>query len=422
MRFRIAIAAAAMTFASMLGASAQTTVRMLTPEKNPKINAFWESVIQEYQTAHPDVSIEQQYMSGDAMMAKLPTMLSSSAAPDIFFSWGGGVMRSLSQTGAIKDLTADFDADGGAWRKSYSPAAVDAFSFDGKVWAVPYKLSMINFYYNKDLFEKAGVDGDAIRSWDDFLAAIAKLKAAGITPIAVGAKDKWPVHFYWAYLALREGGSQSFIDAKAKRGDGFKSDSFVKAGELLQKLGEAAPFQRGFEAAGWGETLTDFADGRAAMVLGFSDTPENLPDSATDKKGIGQEKIGMFAFPSVPGGKGDPAETFGGNNAWLVYKDAKPEAVDFLRYATSPANQARYAALNADIPVVASAASEITNPLLKSAAESVGKSPFHQNFLDQDLGPDVGWGVVNQMVVELVTGEISPADAAQQIQDAWDLQ
>lgn len=416
---KLAAAALALAILASSGAQAQTKVTMLTPENNDRVNGFWNGVIADYEAAHPGVDIDYQYMTGDAMMAKLPTMLSSSAAPDLFFTWGGGVMRSLSETGAIKDLTADFDADGGAWRNNYSPAAVSAFSADGKVWAVPYKFSMINFYYNKALFQQAGVDGDKISTWDDLLGAIDKLKAAGITPIALGAKDKWPVHFYWSYLALRAGGGQAFTDAKAKVGDGFLSTPFVQAGELLQQLAAAEPFQRGFEAAGWGDSLTAFADGRAAMVLGFSDTPQGLSGSATDKKGIPYDEIGMFAFPSVPDGKGDPAETFGGNNGWLVYRDAKPEALDFMKFATNPENQAKYAALNSDIPVVPEAAAGITDPILTRVADRFAKSPYHQNFLDQDLGPDVGWGVVNQLVVELVTNQVSPRDAAQQIQDAW---
>ena len=50
---------------------------------------------------------------------------------------------------------------------------------------------------------KAGVDGTTIKTWDDLLAAVKKLKAAGMTPIAVGGADKWPLHFYWTHLAMR---------------------------------------------------------------------------------------------------------------------------------------------------------------------------------------------------------------------------
>lgn len=417
--FKLAAAAAAVCLLFAGGASAQTTIKMLTPENNEKVDAFWEGVIHDYEASHPGVTINREVMAGDAMMAKLPTMLSSSAAPDLFYTWGGGVMRSLSQTGALKDLTADFDANDAAWRKEYSPAILSAFSVDEKVWGVPYKFAVINFYYNKTLFQKAGVDATGIKTWDDLLAAVDKLKAAGITPIALGAKDKWPVHFYWAYLALRAGGHQAFVDAKAKVGDGFASEPFVKAGELLQKLAAHQSFQRGFEAAGWGDSLTEFADGRAAMVLGFSDTPQGLAKAATDKKGIGYEAMGLFPFPMIDGGKGDINDTFGGINGWLVSNNAKPEAVDFIKFAMSPENVGKFAALNTDIPVFPPAADFITDPMLKVAADRFAKSVYHQNFLDQDLGPDVGWGVVNQVVVDLVTDQIQPADAAKQVQDAW---
>ena len=45
----------------------------------------------------------------------------------------------------------------------------------------------------------------------------------------------------------------------------------------------------------------------------------------------------------------------------------------------------------------------------------MAKETWHQNYLDQDLGPDVG-RVVNDMSVAIVSGQISPADAAQQIE------
>jgi raffinose/stachyose/melibiose transport system substrate-binding protein len=63
----------------------------------------------------------------------------------------------------------------------------------------------------------------------------------------------------------------------------------------------------------------------------------------------------------------------------------------------------------------------VQNPLLKDSAVALDQETWHQNFLDQDLGPNVG-GVVNDMTMEIVSGSTSPADAAQQIQDAYSLE
>ena len=64
-------------------------------------------------------------------------------------------------------------------------------SYDGKLWGVPWYLSGNPFVYNPKLFEAAGVDATAVKTWDDLLGACAKLKASGVVPISGGLKDGW---------------------------------------------------------------------------------------------------------------------------------------------------------------------------------------------------------------------------------------
>ena len=73
------------------------------------------------------------------------------------------------------------------------------------------------------------------------------------------------------------------------------------------------------------------------------------------------------------------------------------------------------------IPVALAAADGVKNPLVKESADSLAGETWHQNFLDQDLGPNVG-GVVNDMTVEIFSGQLESADAAQQIQDSFALE
>src|SRR5690606_7636045 len=149
--------------------------------------------------------------------------------------------------------------DGGAWRNSINPAAVAAMTFEDKVWAAPIQSGVVSFFYNKELFEQAGVDGTAIATWDDFLGAVQKLKDAGITPIAGGGGDKWPLHFYWSYLAMRELGHDGF--EAAKNGEGFTGEGFVAASQKLIDLGAMQPFQEGYLGATWPDAMATFADG-----------------------------------------------------------------------------------------------------------------------------------------------------------------
>jgi raffinose/stachyose/melibiose transport system substrate-binding protein len=412
---------AAVMAALSLGASsavAETTVKWLYIETNPEIIQYWKDVIAKYEQAHPGVKIATQFLENEAYKAKLPTLLQSSDPPDIFYSWAGGVLHAQVDSGVLRDLTAEM-ANG--WGDTYNPAALKAFIYKDKVWGVPNNLSEIDFYYNKKLFEKAGVDAAGIKTWADYLGAAKKLKAAGITPVAVGGADKWPVHFYWVYLAIRQGGLQGFQDAIAGKNGGFAGPNFVKAGELFKQLVDVGPFQPGFLAAKWPAFAGYFGDGRAAMVLAFSaSTPKLQRLNAADQKGIPLEDLGLLHFPRVEGGAGKPTDTLGGINGWLLSKKAPPEAVDFLRFLTNAENQRELAARNLQIPAQKDAPLAVSDPLLKIAAQSLAASTYHQNFYDQDLGPAVG-RVVNDATTDIASGATTPEAAAKQIQDAWAL-
>jgi raffinose/stachyose/melibiose transport system substrate-binding protein len=317
------------------------------------------------------------------------------------------------------DLTEAMKAKDGAWLKSYNPASINGLSFDGKIGAVPYKMGTVSFFYNKQMFAKAGVDAASIKSWDDYLAAVKKLKDAGIVPIAGGGGEKWPIHFYWSYLVMRDGGQKVFDAAKNGQGEGFNDPAIIKAGEQLAELGKLEPFQPGYLGATWPQALGVFGDGKAAMILGFENTAANQRTNSGDAKGLDPDNIGRFAFPAVSGGAGAITDTLGGLNGWAVTKKAPPETLDFLAYLTNAENEREMAKAGMLIPVAVGAEDGVTNPLMHQAAEQLAHSTWHQNFFDQDLGPSVG-RVVNDVSVAIVSGQMSPADGAQQIQEAFE--
>ncbi|RAK24739.1 carbohydrate ABC transporter substrate-binding protein (CUT1 family) [Falsochrobactrum ovis] len=404
---------------STASALATTTVKWLHVELDPKAVAVWEEIARDYESQHPDVKIELQFLENEAFKAKLPTLLQSKDVPDFFYSWGGGVLDEQSKTGTLKDLTEEFDANGGELRQSYNSSAVDALSFNGGVWAVPYKVSLINFYYNKELFAKAGLNADDIKTWDDLGEAVKKLKDAGIVPIAGGGGEKWPIHFYWSYLVMRNGGQAVFEAASRGEGEGFLDPAIIKAGEQLAEFGKLEPFQPGYLSASWPQALGVFGDGNAAMILGFENIEANQRKNAGDGVGLASDNIGRFPFPAVEGGAGKATDTLGGVNGWAVTKNASKEAIDFAIFLTNKANQEKMAAAEMILPVAVGADSAVTDPLLQAAAKQLASSTWHQNFFDQALGAAVG-RVVNDVSVDIVSGQMSSEEAAQQIQDAFE--
>src|SRR5258706_8965894 len=179
---------------SMLAIPAQAvTVRWLHIEQNPDVAAFYADVAKRFEAANPGTTVEMQYLENESFKKKLTTLLQSPERPNIIYSWGGGTMRDQIKAGVVEDISAPMDAK---WRESFMPAALQAFTVNGKVYGVPLQLGQVGFFYNKDLFAKAGVDAGSIKTWDDLLGAVKKIKDSGTTPIIVGGGDKWPLHFY----------------------------------------------------------------------------------------------------------------------------------------------------------------------------------------------------------------------------------
>ena len=408
--------AAAAAIALALGANqaaADVTVHVLHVDQNS--DALWKQIAEDYNKAHPGVKVVVEYLENEAFKAKLPTLLQSNDRPNIIYSWAGGVMRAQIEAGYIEDITAAI-AD---FKDSFYPAALNAYNVGGKVYGIPVQLSQVGIFYNKQLVQKGGVDPTSIKTWDDFLAAVKKLKAAGVTPIVMGGGEKWPMHFYWSYLLMRVGGSSVLNEAEAGKNGGFKGAAFVEAGKRLKELSDLQPYQEGWLSTLFPASTGMFGDGKGAFDLMGNWLLGMQGPNATNGKGLAASDIGMIGFPTLAGGKGQATDTFGGMQGFLVTKGSPKEAVDFLKFFSSPDEQSKAAAAGVYIPAVKGTDAAIKDPLIKQIAVNIANSTWHQNFLDQELGPSVG-RVVNDNSVAIAAGQTSPDDASAAIQDAWD--
>jgi raffinose/stachyose/melibiose transport system substrate-binding protein len=408
------VVSAAALMASVSVSTAQTTVKWLHLEINPAQLKIWDEVAKAFEASHPGVKVEMQFLENESYKAKLPTLLQSSDRPHIIYSWGGGVLKAQIEAGVLQDISGQI-AD---IKDQISPAALAAFSQDGKTYGLPFAQSQVGFLYNKELFAKANLDGDKIKSWDDLLDAVKKLKAAGVTPITVGGGDKWPLHFYWTHLAVRIGGKAAFQAALKGQDGGFEGETFQKAGDLMKQLVDLQPFQNGFLGFKNPQSTGYFGDGKAAMSLSISTVYHQQKALAADKVGISDDKLGFFPFPSVPGGKGEATDTLGGINGWLITKGAPKEAVEFVKAFVSKDVQSKLAGGNFLVPVVKGADAGINNAFMRGIAQNLARSNYHQNFYDQDLGPSVG-RVVNDATAELAGGSMTPKQVAKAVQDAF---
>lgn len=196
-----------------------------------------------FTAAHPNITIKTTSLENEAFKSKLTANTSSGKLPDVFQTWGGGVLRQQIDAGLVEDLTEAL-----GWSSELTPVSLQAYQFEGRTYGVPYDVGMVGFWYNKKLFAQAGITASPA-TWAEFLEDVKKLKAAGVTPIALAGKEKWPGHYYWAYLAMRVAGLPALQQAATTKD--FTGAGFVQAGTHLKELVDLQPFQTGFLGAGY---------------------------------------------------------------------------------------------------------------------------------------------------------------------------
>jgi raffinose/stachyose/melibiose transport system substrate-binding protein len=397
-------------------ASAETVVKILHIEKVPGVLAIWQEAAQEYEKAHPGVKIQFDYLENEAFKAKLPTLLQSKDHPSLFQSWGGGVMYEQIAAGVCQDITKAVSE--GGFKDTFYPAGVQNYTYQDKIYGLPRDVAPIVFWYNKELCQKAGVDPQKIKYWEDFIDAVKKCKEAGITPVAAGGKDKWPLHFYPTFLMMRILGKEGMQAAYEGKNGGFAGPDVIKAFQLYKDFAALQPFQKGFLANTYPESAGTFHDGKTAFhLMGTWDITEGRSDAA-DQKGLPDEKLGWIFFPEVKGGKGHANDIFASLDGWLVVKEAPKETVDFMKVWLGKDIQSKLAEQGLLIPTVKGTAELIKDQFLRGIAAEVEKSQWIQIAMDQLLGPDTG-RVFNDASADIAAGNMTAEQAANAVEKSW---
>jgi raffinose/stachyose/melibiose transport system substrate-binding protein len=368
----------------------------------------FQAIADAYTAANPNVTIKITVLENEAFKAKLAATAGPDY-PDLFQSWGGGIMADQADAGLLKDITADI-AD---WKDTINPGAMSIYAYDGKQYGVPWDMGMIGFWYNKALFEQAGVTAPPA-TWDEYLDAVTKLRAAGIDPLAIAGKDKWPSMHLWTYLVLRTGGGEALTEM-IQSGD-WNTEACTKAGDEVVKLNALNPYQEGYRSADYNAEAAAVGNGKAAMELMGQWAPTVQMDQSASKQGIGDD-LGWFPFPTVSGGAGEATDGVGGGNGIAVGANAPPEAIDFLKFFNSVENGNKLNSDNIGLSTVVGTESTVKDPNLQAVLAGRGEAEFMQLYLDQATSGALSQAF-NDATIALFLGESTPQEVCQALTDA----
>ncbi|MFC5666759.1 ABC transporter substrate-binding protein [Kitasatospora misakiensis] len=256
---------------------------------------------------------------------KLQTVISTPQAPDIFFNWGGGSIQPFVKADLLLPLDGFIAQDPGL-KDNFLPSVFNSAVVDGKPYGIPMRGTQpVLLFHNKKVLADAGLT--APKTWDELIATTKALKAKGVTPIALGGGDKWPTMMWFEYLYDRIAGPGLFERALGGDKTAWESADSRKALSTLKELADTGAFGSNFDSVKFtdGGSPALVAKGKAAFELmgsWYYSTQQNA-DPEFAKSGLG-----YTGFPTLSGGKGDPAAVVGNtNNFYSVLKKTKhPEA------------------------------------------------------------------------------------------------
>jgi multiple sugar transport system substrate-binding protein len=304
----IAAALVAGTLASVAADAATLNVNV-SARGNQR--STWQDAFDKFKKANPDVDLKVTYITEEAYKVQMGGWLATDP-PDIVSWHDGERMAYYAQRGLLEDLSSDWNKNG--WSQQYA-SVKEASTYKGKQYAAPLGYDAYGFFYRKDLFEKAGIKSEP-KTWDELLEANKKLKAIGVAPIAVAARDSWTLAAWFDYLDLRINGNA--FHQKLMAGEVPYTDPRVKKvyttwktlldnhdyidNALSYDLDSIAPF---------------LVNGKAAMMLMGTFFSASIPASLKDQ-------IGFFRFPVVDANV--PMAEDGPVNVLLIPAKAKNKA------------------------------------------------------------------------------------------------
>ncbi len=391
-----------------------TTITWWHNSNNEPGKGFYEQAAKDFEADNPGVNIEISAMAHEDMVDKLEAAFQSGDIPDIYMERGGGELADHVDAGLVRDLTDD-----AAEEIEKIGGSIAGWQVDGQTYSLPFSMGVVGYWYNKDLFEQAGVSAPPT-TLGELADVVDQLKAADITPISVGAGDKWPAAHYWYYTALRSCPQDVLTEAVTSLD--FSDPCFVQAGEVLEELLATEPFNPGFLTTPAQEGATSasglLATEKVAMELQGHWEPGVMQGLTDSGEGLG-DKTGWFPFPAVEGGQGDPTAQLGGGDAWAVAEGAPDEAVEFIKYLLSDEVQTGFAENDMGLPTNPAASGSVSDPALAELLEVRDASPFVQLYFDTAFGASIG-GAMNDEIALLFAGDATPQDVVDATQEAAD--
>jgi len=381
------------------------------------MNKLFEDILTKFKADNPNVTITEEFMPAEQMATKLKSDAASNNLPDIF-----PVYEDIQNLGPIKaglwmDLGPELTADP-TWAGGFSPATLASFQYADAPgqWGVPLIKYGVGFFYNTELFAKAQIQPPT--TWDELLSDIDALKAAGITPWALGGKDSWRSEHLFTNVFYKQSGidkAKGLSDGTLTYSDPSVKDAFTK----LQELNQRGAFDKNMMGTDYAGEVANFGAGKAAMQMNGTWAIGEIAGSSI----VG--KAGFFQFPSISdqyagqwmGGVSDAFAVKSG-----IQGAEKDATLKLLKVLTSADTAKRIGEETGNLPAVTTTLDPANvDPLMVQVSDALNKAEkFSGDFGAFETGAKTA-AEVPVATQAVLGGQMTPDQAVQSLLKAKEL-
>lgn len=182
--------------------------------------------------------------------------------PQIFWIEGSEASE-YSEAGVLMDLTEFLNEN--ADIKEALGGMEAAFKDDNGQYGLPYQCNVQGIFYNKEIFNQAGVDCPTDdTTYEEFIEMIKKLKESGVTPLAIGSKNSSFAMWEFNEFLARYGWESNIENILGEK-DKFNNKELLACFEKLQGLKDAQAFPENMATIEYFDAKQLFDEGKAAM-------------------------------------------------------------------------------------------------------------------------------------------------------------
>jgi multiple sugar transport system substrate-binding protein len=308
--------------------AAPVEVTLWHMEQPPHRVSRIQEVIDAFNATHPDIKVKQEPQNWGEVYAKAPAALAAGAGPDMLFAIPDftPILKNIGALTSVSDFVGELDKE-----HHFVKSAVQSYSYDGGIWAVPLYNMAMNLWYRKSVLDAAGLK--VPESWSDWKAASEKLSTNGVFGMGLPANKQLYTDQTIYSVMVNGGATEIFNEDGSFR---FNNPQTVAALDYYSSLQKLSPPDS--TSWTWGEAEACFVSKSCGMIMQFSVI------SSYDTQGGGDPAdLGVAAIPHADGETGHNTIAYANAVMLLSKDDAKRKASEeFVRYLLQPETYGKF--------------------------------------------------------------------------------